>query len=199
MSLEGVSRDIPIVIEVGAGGEGGKNGQGGRDGEDTTLSFQHISGKLTTLTAKGGKGGGHPTQAELALSSTGRIRISSALLVNYAEIRDGLLYMLGGGWSFYPVYELPCIVQSNFVFVIDAEEVKVETRYELVFEVIDSNNKIAYQLPIIFDVTGLNLIQRKVLVVPFWGEASVLGIWLARVLSGDKELVQVSFEVRLAS
>lgn len=186
--------DIPDVVEikVGRGGRGGENGGDAEDGEDTTF------GNL--LRAKGGKGAkgrqvSIQTQPAPAEFSTAKVRISSALLANHAEIRDGLLYMLGCGWEAYIVCDFPSIVQGYFVFVVEANEVNFITTQELGIKILDSECIVVIQTSIFVDMQGSYKIIRQKVVVPFQVEASVPGIWTVQILVGNDELVRVPFEI----
>ena len=103
-----------LEIEVGAGGKGViVAGQHAQDGGDTVVRVRSPDGTLKrTIRVKGGAGarsGELPegvaeiSQADLA----GGFQISALLLFNAAEMREGLLFILGGGWSSYRVPELP--------------------------------------------------------------------------------------------
>lgn len=101
-------------IEVGKGGSAARlPGQHGERGGDTVLRQVAADGTIKKeMRAKGGEGakvGALPddcvpiTQDEI---SDG-FRISTLMAVNSVEARDGLLFILGGGWSTVTVRSLP--------------------------------------------------------------------------------------------
>ncbi|MEH1948220.1 MAG: hypothetical protein V7K77_14895 [Nostoc sp.] len=185
------AEEIPdtVEIKIGSGGRGGENGGTGEDGGDT------IFGNL--LRAKGGRGGQALTQAQplFGKSSDKEIWISSALLANYAEIRDGLLYTLGCGWEAYIVPDFPTIVHGYFLFVVESNEVKPETKQELFIKIFNSEYTVAFESSIYVDMQGVYKIVRQKIVFPFQVEVSIPGIWSIQILSGNDELVQVPFEI----
>ncbi|MFN6496464.1 MAG: glycine-rich domain-containing protein [Nostoc sp. DedQUE01] len=188
------AEDLPDVVDikVGCGGRGGENGGDGEDGEDTKF------GNL--LRAKGGKGArGHQAltqvQSGLTESSTQKIRISSALLANYAEIHNGLLYTVGCGWEAYIVPDFPHIVQGYFVFVVEANEVNVITKQELWIKIFDFEYIVVFQTSIFVDMQSLYKIVRQKFVLFFQFKAFAPGIWTVQILAGNDELVQVPFEI----
>lgn len=101
-------------VEIGEGGlPGNLPGQHGRGGGDTVLTHRSAGGELKgVFRAKGGEAalsGALPdnwfpiSQADV----DGGFHISTLLTANSLELRDGLLFVLGGGWSTYFVPRLP--------------------------------------------------------------------------------------------
>jgi len=194
--------DLPanvLEITVGRGGRGGENGGDGEDGSDTTIRC----GNDILLQAKGGKRGRRGgaleiTQPASQLFPTSEIRISSAFFANYAEVREGLINTLGCGWDSYIVQDFPTIMQGSFVFVIDMNEVTLCTKYELLFELLDSGHHVVVEVPVSFNIQTPRKIIRTPSVILFQCEVFPPGIWVGRVLLGSDELVRVAFEVKLA-
>ena len=99
-----------LEIEIGEPGKGATlPGQHGIDGGDVVIKLKSPDGTLKrTIRAKAGaaaKAGRLPDDVA-AISSADiadGFQVSTLLLVNAAEIRDGLAYILGGGWSRYNV------------------------------------------------------------------------------------------------
>lgn len=195
--------DSPGVLEVqvGRGGKGGENGNG-EDGEDTTVSLRQADGsKIELLRAKGGKSGRIPAQEELQQMNpaSGKVCISSALLANYAEVKDGLLYTLGCGWDSYTVDSFPSLLCGYFIFVTELGEAGIGTRYELSIGILDSESEVIAQAPVFIENQSSFKIVRQNSLVPFQVDISAPGIWSVQVLFGDDELVRLPFEVRQRS
>lgn len=192
------AEDLPesIPIAVGSGGRGGVNGGDGEDGGDTAF------GDL--LQAKGGKGGrggrggrASRVQASTPPAQSRGLQISSALLANYAEIRDGLLSMLGGAWSAYLVSDFPNILQGQLVLVLEVSRVGAESTHVLSFSLLDSEDRTAFHAPVVVNVQGPD--QVRIAVAPaFQAEVRAPGRWTARVSQGDDELARIPFEMKQA-
>ena len=198
--VEDLPGDHPKVLEVkvGRGGKGGENGDG-EDGEETTVSLVQADGsKVELLRTNGGKSGRTRTQTQPVSikPSTKEIRISSALLANYAEIRDGLLYALGCGWEFCTVHDFPSILCGHFVFVVELSEAGIGTRHELLVKILDSESIVVGQAPVVVEIQSSSNVVRQNIAVPFQVAVSAPGIWSVQVLNGNEELVRVPFEVR---
>jgi hypothetical protein len=90
----------------------GKGGENGGDGGDSIMNFLTEDGKvLKTIRVNGGQGGGKrgpEGSAEIGASDiASKFRISTLLVANYFEIRDGCFFMLGADWENYIVPHLP--------------------------------------------------------------------------------------------
>jgi len=94
-------------------GTGYSSGTDGNDGGDTTIS----SGDRVLLRAKGGKGGLAGTGIR---GSSDRLRVSALLLVNQGEQREGLLYVLGGGWNNCALLNVPTRVGFPHIILFEA-------------------------------------------------------------------------------
>lgn len=90
----------------------GKGGNAGSDGEDTVLNFVTEDGRiLKTIRASGGKGDAS-TLPEGVVEITpedvhNNFRITTLLVANAVEIRDGLFFLLGGDWDKFRVPRMP--------------------------------------------------------------------------------------------
>lgn len=105
-----------VEVIVGAAGSGGRMpGEHGGNGEDTVVNFVAADGTvLKTLRASGGHGGKSGTSyfpegtTELSPDDVrGGCRVTTLMPVNAAELRDGALFVLGGGWSRFTVPHIP--------------------------------------------------------------------------------------------
>jgi len=108
-----------IEVEVGKGGQGARlPGQHSSSGEDSIVRFIAKGGTvLKTLRASGGSSARSSTSrlpddvAELTANDINNgFRITTLMAVDAAEVRDGLLFILGGGWKRFLIPQLPCDV-----------------------------------------------------------------------------------------
>jgi hypothetical protein len=89
----------------------GKAGENGSDGDDSIVTFLTEDGKvLKTIRASGGKGGGTKAPEGCieidARDIENNFRVTTLLLANGFELREGLFFMLGADWTNYPA---PCL------------------------------------------------------------------------------------------
>lgn len=90
----------------------GREGENGTNGGDTIVNFLAEDGRvLKTILAAGGQGGGTKIPegcAEVGPSDVAsKFRISTLLVANSLEIREGLFFMLGADWDNYSAPHLP--------------------------------------------------------------------------------------------
>jgi hypothetical protein len=190
------AQDLPesIPITVGSGGHGGVDGGDGEDGEDTT--FGNL---LQAKSGKGGRGGraSGVQQASTPPAQSRGLRVSSALLSNYAEIRDDLVSMLGGAWAAYLVSGFPNVLQGQLVLVLEVNRVDADSTHALSFSLLDPEDRVAFQAPVVVNVQSPKLV--RIAVAPaFQTDVHAPGRWTARVSQGDDELARIEFEVKQA-
>ena len=83
---------LPTTDPAATEGQGFSSGTDGQDGGATTISVDGVE----LLRAEGGEGGLAGTGVRRTDS---RLAVSALMLVNYAEIREGLVSIVGGGWQ----------------------------------------------------------------------------------------------------
>ena len=59
------------------------------------------------------------------------MRVTSAFLANYAEVRDGLAFVAGGFPEWWTVQSLPATATMTMVVVLDLDRSEVEARFDL--------------------------------------------------------------------
>lgn len=94
-----------------------KEGRGfssGTDGGDSYIADE--SGEVLAF-AQGGAAASSPYEQRTTTETLG---VSSILVCNSVEIREGLLYVLGGAWQSYSVLNTPADVDLVVVLVIEA-------------------------------------------------------------------------------
>ncbi|GAA1603738.1 hypothetical protein GCM10009789_67190 [Kribbella sancticallisti] len=115
-----------VPIEIGPGGRSGVDGLPGEAGGHTRF------GAVVT------PGGGRETHSPFpaALSEIVTTSVSSALFANYAEINNGLSYLMGAGWSTYEVVELPGPFRAGLWVWLDVSWTDIEPGTDIPIEVI---------------------------------------------------------------
>jgi hypothetical protein len=114
----------------------GKGGQGSQlpgalpiDGEDSVINFHAKDGRIIKqIRATGGKTKSNSTplpdgvaEASIEDISNG-LRATTLMLVNYAEFREGLVFIVGGNWGNFPVPSLPVEAVWTVVSAIHSKE-----------------------------------------------------------------------------
>lgn len=185
-----------LEVEVGRRGEG-IQGRDGEDGGDSVLNLVTDNGeKIELVRAKGGKGGrsGWTLNRQRAATSAcdGKVKISTALLANYAEIREGLIHMLGAGWISYGVSSLPTPISFCFLFVVEAD---IGSKHDLLVEIIDPESTILYQELISVKTPESTKIPRVNMIIQFVINILISGIHSIKLIHGSNVLVETPFEI----
>ena len=108
-------RPTPVAPDQGATTRGVGFSEG-YDGQPGGLTATILSDEVL-----GAAGGGGPGFAGTGVrSTTDLLSVSTVMLVNVIENVNGLLYILGGGWEFYSVSELPCETRFCLLLTIEA-------------------------------------------------------------------------------
>lgn len=194
--------------EFRVGGEGGAFCGGGGSGgiltivgvgrlpPDVSLDLDGQHGQ-----APGGGGGGAGAlrflgrAAESGDQRSG-LRISSLFAANAVSL-NGLLNVLGAGWSFCPVPCVPHSVRLEFAYIVEGGKVAPGTllRFDLVIR--DPSGKAIAAEYLDVEVPDQELLVRRMRCfqrVQFSVDA--YGIWAAILKSGDLELASFPFEFR---
>jgi hypothetical protein len=189
--------------EVAKGGKGGGlPGQHAEDGGGTVFRIRSADGVLKRVVrAQGGKGprAGQLPDGAVEISKAdlaGGFQVSSLLSVNAAEIRDGLLFILGGGWGKYSVPKLPFDVIWQFVCTTSWSSLDPFAARWLQLCVLDPQgvevSRIAFEVPlqVLKDTGSLSFISVGV-------SLNNEGLWVIRVQSGGFLLSQIGVSVKL--
>jgi hypothetical protein len=120
LEKEGFNRKMSL--EIGKGGSPATlPGQHSEHGGDTNIAFHIPDGTLAKFTLRGGQGARSPASylppgvRELEQHDLNNgFRVTCLMPANYAEIRDNLLFIVGGSWSRIQM-ETPC---SEAVFQV---------------------------------------------------------------------------------
>jgi hypothetical protein len=183
--------ELPEVVEikVGRGGRGVPGGDG-PDGEDTTF------GDL--LRAKGGRGGraGRMGAVPYERGDPSAVRVSAAFFAHSAEARDGLVYVLGGGWDTYSVPTLPGVLNGCLVFIFEYDGNGTRRSYDVRVEVASpaGETKGSSSMVLPFDAPPTKTVRAPHVVGLSVG-LEVPGTWVARVAANGKELARIPLDV----
>lgn len=108
-----VEATIPVTPGEVLEFEVGEGGTLGQPGGDTIVRRINQDGTKTELVrARGGGRKGFDSKSV-------PLHLSSGLLANHAEVQNGLLYVLGGGWDHWPAPELPAHLSVAVVLVFE--------------------------------------------------------------------------------
>jgi hypothetical protein len=177
-------------INIGHGGRGGRPGEDGKDGGDTSF------GDL--LVAKGGKGGRRAHSRAVApgprLATAEDVRAGLRASILFAEcvhIRDGLAFVLAGGWERYSVASVPA--ERVWPFLLSIESGVAAPPGELLLGVQLRNPDGALA------TNGGFVVSRAARTWNLHGGLAVTvttpGPWSARVVSGDIVLAERQVDV----
>jgi hypothetical protein len=119
------------------------------------------------------------------------------MLANYAETRDGLLNVLGAGWSNYTVSSLPAAIVGQMILILDVEDVADRLSTVMTVELIDPGGCVVFRDRFRLEIEPTGEVVRIPAVVSFQAEVSQSGVYHARAIHGDREVAALPLEVRL--
>lgn len=191
------------------GGEGGGFGGGGGSGGVLTIvgtsrpppdASVEADGKDGTAPGGGGGGAGavrfvgRPVSPEDVANG---FRFSSMFTAN-AVVVSGLFHVLGGGWSYLPLRELPSAVGIHLVLVIDTGTILADTLLRFDLNVLNNRGDLA--LLDSFDVTvykSADLTPRQTVARFLKFDVNEAGVWSMEAWSGDLCFAEYELEFRL--
>ena len=180
-------------------GEGGKTGS---VGEDTIVNFVTKDGKvLKSIVAKAGRPGVSPkTKAEGRDVTEDDLNkgfaISSILLAENAQLRDGLLYLLSAGWENYEFATIPFEANWPLALTIYTGDVDQHTIFAFAVTVADPKGFQVYEEE--FSISrNPSAVSRPSLLIPLRFTGSVAGVWIIRVVSGRFVLASLPIEIKI--
>jgi hypothetical protein len=114
------------------------------------------------------------------------LRVSAFLFANSAEIRDKLLFSLGGGWENLPLDSLPKDVDINAVAIMETGSITPNTLLALAITIQDlAGNPVASESFEISVSEKTRSIMRQCRIINLHFRASQPGVWLFSLRSGD--------------
>lgn len=115
-----------VSVEIGNSGRGGIDGMPGEAGGHT---------RFGTIVSPGGGRKTH-TEFPAAFADSVQTSVSAAVLANYAELTNGLVFLAGAGWSAYRVDELPAPFTGALCVWVDISWKDLEPGDEIAIEVV---------------------------------------------------------------
>lgn len=190
-------------IEISKGGRAARlPGQHAEDGGDTVLHIRPSDGSVErVIRVQGGKArkaGELPdgvieiTEADIS----GGFQISTLMLANAVEFRDGVIYMLGGGWVRWNVMQLPSDAIWNVLCVASWSNIDNTTPRGLQLCLLNPKGVEVSRIAIIVSsqyLDGTNMFYHGCIGAPLDCE----GQWVLRVQSGGFLLSQIEITVGL--
>lgn len=177
----------------------GKGGENGGDGGDTIINFLTEDGSiLKTIRASGGKGGSTKVPegcTEIGPSDVeSKLTVTTLLIANAVEVREGLLYMLGADWTNYAVPHLPFEVVWPIVYSMRWEPLHWNEPRAIFLSLLRPDGSEAASEPLIISrESGLTGIFRGVHTVS--AKLDSEGAWSLRLHSGGLMLSQLPVTV----
>lgn len=192
------------------GGEGGQMGGAGGGGGVLTIVGTTRVPPEAKLELKGGAGQGFGAGGGGggALRFEGRpadkadqlngLRVCSLLPVNAFHLA-GLMHLLGAGWTFMPVAEIPSLVTINVAGVLDLGLVRSGDLLRFELEAADPKGHVAASEVLDLPVPdqGGDLTPKALFGKTLRFEVSAAGVWTISLRSGDLWLAQYELEIRL--
>ncbi len=177
----------------------GKGGENGSSGGDTIMSFLTADGKvLKTIRARGGKGGGTKLPegcTEIApIDLANNFRVTTLLLANAFELRDGLFYLLGGDWTTYTTPHFPFDTTWPIAFSLRWVPFQWNEARILFLSLLRPDGSEAASQPLIIptEIGPLGIFHGGCSIgVRLDGE----GLWSLRVHSGGVTLAQIALTI----
>lgn len=183
-----------LEVVIGEGGSGGLASESGQSGQPTAVYRVSADGSRELLVrAEGGHGGRSGTALRDQRLGPAVI-ITTALLADVVQVRDGLLYVLGGGWDQYTLSHIPGRLQAAFVVVVEPVVLEARTA-ELHVEVRDDDGSTRQTLQQQVSFAGTPRPMR--LPITFFVDVNVPapGVWQLVVSSGDLTLVTLPLRI----
>lgn len=194
--------------EFRVGGEGGHMGGGGGSGGVLTIvgisrlpPDIHVDLNGKDGQAPGGGGGGSGVlcfigrEADSDDQDNG-LSVSAFLPVNSVSI-EGLLNVLGGGWSYCPVPQLPHTLRLTFACVVEFGQMAPSTLLRLEIVIKDEQGKVAGTSRVDVAAPETDLLVRR---TPCFQRVQCIaesyGVWSAELRSGEIKLASIPIEIR---
>jgi hypothetical protein len=189
-------------VKVGVGGMGqALSGQHAKDGETSIINFlDQIGTVIKSVRAEGGKGGRSAASylpegvSEISKNDIDEgFRVTTLMPVNSAEIRNGLLFVLGGGWEHFDVPTVPINAIWNVVVIARWQADYAEPK-GIFLSLIDSlgmeTSCVALHIPIETIPAKIGL-----WVCPIGATLDAEGVWKLRLHSGNTLILEYPVRV----
>jgi hypothetical protein len=183
----GASRSAASPATEGVGFSSGVDGE---DGGDTAFGTE---GNLL-VTASGGRGGLAGTGVRLVSTV---LRVSAVMLVNYAEQRDGLACIVGGGWQSLSLLNVPASVVFPLFILFEAGGVEVG-EFTIRVDVLDPSGVRRSRISFPLTVVEAGDIVRIPRYCNLPSEVETFGVWTLAMATPHRPLAQVQLLIKRA-
>ena len=179
-------------------------GRGGRDGgpgEDTIANFVTEDGTvLKTILAKAGKPGTPVEEHLLGREVTSHevelgLRVTAVILAECAQLKHGLLYLLGAGWENFQFPALP--FEANWPLACTIDIGSAEPESDLIFHVTVKNPTGFQVLKKASSITRhtSGSVSRPNILIPIAFTGSQTGVWTIEIASGGIVFAKLPIEI----
>ena len=170
-------------------GVGYSAGEDGSDGGATSIS--DAEGNVL-VSAPGGEGGlaGKGVRLDSEL-----ISVSALMLVNYAELRDGLAFVAGGGWESISILNLPDVVGLPVFAVLEAAGV-AEGEYTIGIEARSPDGLCRSRTTFPLTIVKAGDVVRVPRCCNLRTEIDSFGLWRLVVDTAGRELAAITFLIK---
>lgn len=179
---------LPTADPAATEGQGFSSGTDGQDGGATTMSIDGVE----LVRVEGGEGGLTGTGVRRTDS---RLAVSALMLVNYAEVREGLVSIVGGGWQSLSVLNLPTPVTFPVYVLFEAPGVGVG-EYTTGVEVRGPEGTPRQRLSFPVTVKTAGDVVRIPRCCSLTAEIDIFGLWTLAVVTPDRELAHIDLLVK---
>jgi hypothetical protein len=180
----------------------GHGGKGGSPGEDTIANFVSATGEvLKSIVAKGGQsgppgnlleGGRDVTDSDLKKG----LQVSSILLAECAQIRNGLLYLLGAGWEHFEFPSAPFDANWPLACTVSTGQLELDTSLAL-FVIVSDPTGFQVMKERFMISPAPRAVSRPNILIPIHFTGSTSGVWLIRIVSGRHVLASLPVEIKI--
>lgn len=191
-----------IEADVGEGGRGGSlPGHLGESGRDTVLWIRAADGTLKhEIRAAGGaaSASGRLPDDVVEISEAdldGGFRIPVLLLANSVDMRDGLLFVLAGGWETFTVPQLPFEAIWPVILKAAWQEIDSSVTRGLQLCVLDPQGTEMSRITILVPPECVRSDKTFTWVGPIGAPLHSNGTWTIRIRSGERILSQIGVRV----
>jgi hypothetical protein len=189
------------VIGAGRGGDGGDGGAIVVD--DNTRIV--LGGEGAQAPGGGGGGGGilapgsivrrQAPKVNAAAAARSPLGISAILLANYAEARDALVYIAGGGWEWISTLNLGDHVAIPMVALVECGGLEVG-EYAITARLLNPDGACKQEIVLAFAITERAEVRRVPVFTTFEPQVDAFGTWQLTLSAADVQVGGLDFLIK---
>lgn len=132
------------------------------------------------------------------------MQLQAVMLANYAEGRDGLLTVVGGGWEYATVLSMPGALRMYVTGILAREHDEMGASITLTVRLDDPSGTTITEVPLTFDTLHIGTAEGVPVRSPFFAAfdfpVNETGIYRVAIQDPEgKELAELPFEVQHAN